>query len=118
MYAGKLKTEAEEDGSRVRAERESRSALVVKVLVEIPLTFEGRSGWAQAPTRLRRTRESMVSDLEGGGGYKRKKVFCVTGYFTLLSMIGNGAWGLRYVRWLTPTASSPSSLSLALSRTS
>ena len=45
MYAGKLRAEAEEDVGRVRAERESLSALAVKVaLVEIPLEFEGRKG--------------------------------------------------------------------------
>ena len=45
VYAGKLRAVAEEGASRLRAERESRSALVVKDgLVEIPLTFEGRKG--------------------------------------------------------------------------
>ena len=45
VYAVKLRAETEEDVGRVRAERESLSALVVKEgLVEIPLEFEGRRG--------------------------------------------------------------------------
>jgi hypothetical protein len=45
LYAGKLRAVAEEGVGRLRAERESRSALVVEdALVEIPLTFEGRKG--------------------------------------------------------------------------
>ena len=73
MYAGKLRAETEEDVGRVRAERESRSALVVnEALAKPPLEFEGRKGCARAATRLRRTRESMISDQGGGGGYKRE----------------------------------------------
>ena len=72
MYAGKLRAETEEDVGRVRAERESRSALVVnEALAKPPLEFEGRKGCARAATRLRRTRESMIPDQDGGK-YKRK----------------------------------------------
>lgn len=71
VYAGKVRAETEGDGSRLRAERESRSVLVAtEALVEIPLEFEGRKGWARAATRLRRTRESMVSDQVGGGNIR------------------------------------------------
>jgi len=45
VYAGKLRAESEVDVGRLRAERESLSALAVKdALVEIPLAFEGRKG--------------------------------------------------------------------------
>ena len=62
VYAGKLWAECEEEVGRLRAERESLNALAVKeALVEIPLTFEGRSGLERPATRLRRTRESMLA---------------------------------------------------------
>lgn len=81
VYAGKLRAESEEDVGRLRAERESRSALVAKdALVEIPLTFEGRKGWAREATRLRRTRESMLFDP---GKRRKEGGFCI-GYFVLL----------------------------------
>lgn len=45
VYAGKLRVESEKDVGRLRAERDSLSALGVKdALVEIPLAFEGRNG--------------------------------------------------------------------------
>jgi len=74
VYAGKLRAETEEDVGRVRAER--ASVLVVNVaLVEIPLTLEGRKGWGRTATRLRRTRESMLSDQEGGRGEREREFY-------------------------------------------
>lgn len=67
VYAGKLRAKVEGGVGRLRAERESLSAVAVKdALVEIPLEFEGRNGWARPATRLRRTRESMLADQVGG----------------------------------------------------
>ena len=76
VYAGKLRAETEEDVGRVRAERESPNALVVKAaLVEIPPAFEGRKGWARTATRLRRTRESILTDQEGGRGEREREFY-------------------------------------------
>ena len=77
VYAGKLKAEVEEYVGRLSAERENPSAVAVKVaLVEIPLAFEGRSGWARPTTRLKRTLESILAGrvedgMEEGGTFCR-----------------------------------------------
>lgn len=45
VYVGKLKAEAEETVGRLRAERETLSAVAVRdALVDIPFAFEGRNG--------------------------------------------------------------------------
>ena len=92
VYAGKLRAESEEDVGRLRAERDCLRVLAVKdALVEIPLAFEGRSGCERLATRLRRTRESIVSGQEREGECKRERELYRLLFHPPSSMIGNGA---------------------------